>query len=187
MEEIEPEQAKVMDTVAPFLKRLYVLFDGAIDLYNGKYPAEVRAQHSDRAAANNVYCHAWHALEQEFSEEPGFQFRELEGRLNVLLIRDALVMRVKKVDANGRWRNHKSKQQAKFDGQLPLPGLPPEATRVVLGYHPDAVFSCVERVILRPARGTWVSQIVEDGAAYEWVDITPKSLPLGEARGKATR
>ncbi|HTQ14667.1 MAG TPA: hypothetical protein VMH86_12410 [Rhizomicrobium sp.] len=187
MEEIDPEQAKVMDTLAPFLKRLYVLFDGAIDLYTEKYPADVRAQHTDRAAANNVYCHAWHALELEFSEEPDFRFRELKGRLNVLLIGDAIVLRLKKVDANGRWRNHKSKQQAKFDGQLPLPGLPPEATRVVLGYQPDAAFSCVERVILRPARGTWVSQIVEDGPAYEWVDITPKTLPFGEVRSKAAR
>jgi hypothetical protein len=185
MDDIDPDQAKIMDILAPYLSRIAPIFEAAIETYNAEYTPMARAEHSDRATANNVYCHAWHGLEREFADEFGFHFLKLRGNFHVLNIRDQLVIRAKKVDANGLWRNHKSKQQTAFDAQHELPGLPRAATRVVLGYQPDAAFSRVERVTLRRPKGRWVSQIVEDGDSFIWVDITPRELPFREARRKS--
>lgn len=183
MDEIDPDQAEIMGHLAPYFSRIVPIFSAAIDFYNADYTARARAEHSDRATANNVYCHAWQGLEREFADELGFHFLKVRGLL-LLNIRDILLIRAKKVDANGRWRNHKSGQQAAFDAQLELPGVPPAAARLVLGYQPDAAFSCVERVTLRRPKGRWVSQIAEDGDTFIWVDITPEELPFREARRK---
>ena len=90
------------------------------------------------------------------------------------------VVRAKKVDENGRHQNATTKQQRAFDAQLPLDGIPPAATRVIVGYQPDEAFSAVERVTVRRPRGRWVSQIVDvDGSAEQpqrWIDITPPDL-----------
>jgi hypothetical protein len=178
----DEDQAEIMDTLAPYFGRIYPLFDAAIELYNADYTPKARAEHSDRATANNVYCHAWQGLEREFADEPGFHFLKIRGSLNVLNVKDRAVIRLKKVDANGLWRNHKSKQQIDFDAQKDLPGIPRAAARLVLGYQPDPAFSRVERVTLRRPKGRWVSQIVADGDDVVWVDITPKEFPFREGR-----
>ncbi len=180
----DPEQNEIMALLKPHLGRMYPIFGTAIDLYNAEYTPKARAEHTDRATANNVYCHVWQGIEREFADEPGFHFLKIRNSLNVLNIRDCLLIWAKKVDANGRWRNHTSGQQAEFDAQRDLPGVPLAATRLVLGYQPDAAFSCVERVTVRRPRGLWVSQIVEGDTECTWVDITPKRLPFREERRK---
>jgi hypothetical protein len=81
--------------------------------------------------------------------------------LHVLNIRDQMLIRAKKVNANGRHRNNHTLQQRAFDAQEELPGLPPVAARLVMAYQPDAAFSEVERVTVRRPLGRWVSQIVD--------------------------
>ena len=125
-------------------------------------------------------------FQQEFIDEDGFNFLDIRG-LSVLNIRDELVIRVKKVDQNGRHRNYQTQQQIDFDAQQELPGLPPAATRIIIGYQPDIAFSEVERVIVRRPKGRWVSQIIDSGESAEWTDITPVELPLRRARNAAYR
>lgn len=183
MDDIDPDQLAIMTVLEPHLARMYPCFPSALALYN-EVEARIRAEHDDRAAASSVYCHAWNGLQREFSEEPGFHFLTHRG-LNLLNILDKVLIRAKKVDANGRHRNADTQQQRDFDEQKDLPGLPAAAARLVIGYQPDAAFSEVERVTIRRPLGRWVSQIVQAETECAWVDITPVELPFGTMRRRA--
>lgn len=183
MDDIDPDQFAIMTVLEPYLARMYPCFPAALTVYND-VPAHIRAEHDDRAAASAVWCHIWSGLQREFAEESGFHFLETRN-LHVLNIRDEVVIRAKKVDANGRHRNADTEQQRAFDAQEELPGLPAAAARLVVGYQPDAAFSEVERVTVRRPLGSWVSQIIETEAECSWVDITPIELPFGTMRRRA--
>jgi hypothetical protein len=179
MEDFEPDQATVMAILHPYLGRMFPIFGAAVDLHNAETSARARAELSSSAVAHNINCHAWAGFEREFTDEPGFHFLKPGGNLKVLNIRDELVLRPKKVDANGRHQNADTAQQRAFDSNADLPGIHPAAARVIVGYQPDEAFSSVIRVTVRRPKARWVAQIVEIDAAYSWVDITPAELPLG--------
>lgn len=181
MNEVDDDQGRVMELLEPFLERIFSIFPAALEKYNDQYPAAIRAEHENRTAAGCVYDHVWNGFKSEFMEEDGFHFLNVRG-LNVLNIRDQLVIRAKKVDANGLHRNHDSQQQKDFDRQVPLPDMPQEAIRIVAGYEPDVAFSEVQRVMVRRPLVGWVSQIIESTETPHWVDITPQELPFGSNR-----
>jgi hypothetical protein len=181
MEDFDPDQLDIMGKLEPYLQRMYGLFPAGLNLYNDEVPANVRAEHDDRAAASAVYCHVWSGFQREFADERGFHFLDIRG-LKILNIKDEIVLRAKKVNANGRHRNNDTEQQRAFDAQEDIPGLPAAAARIVAGYQPDPAFSEVERVIIRRPRGMWVSQIIETEEAPSWIDITPAELPFVERR-----
>lgn len=148
------------------------MMDGAL---SEKIQQESSGQHRDRTAANCVYDHAFHSLRERLEEEPGCHFLNVRG-LEVLNYFDLALLRLKNVNGAGRARNLLTPLQRDYDDQKPLPGLPPEAARLVIGYQPDAAFSAIERVIVsRPLGKTirWTSQIVILDDAPSWIDITP--------------
>lgn len=179
MEEIDPEQQAVMTVLEPYFERFSRTYHEAVALYNSDVTPRARADHDNRAALAAIYRHSWKGLEREFLDELGFHFIETRG-LFLLNIRDLVVGRAKRVDANGRHVNADTEQQRNFDRQLPLPGIPPRAVRVVIGYELDIAFEKVERVIVRrPApAGRWIAQIVYIEDRYVWEDITPAELPF---------
>lgn len=181
MDELDSDQAAIMAKLEPFLPRVFPLFSSAMRMYVEGYPPNIRAEHDDRAAMSAVYCHIWKGFQREFVDEPGFTFLNVRG-LELLNIYDEIVIRAKKVDANGRHRNSDTEQQRNFDAQIDLPGLPPEADRLVVGYQPDIAFTEVERVLIRRPKGDWISQILEPSADDSWVDITPARLPFAQVK-----
>lgn len=183
-DEFDSEQVRAMTALEPIWPRVLPIFSSAMDLYNTGTSVRARAEHSDRAAANAVYCHVWQGFQREFGEDDGFHFLDVQG-LQVLNIRDEFVIRAKKVDANGRHRNYRTKQQRTYDLQGDIPGMPPAAVRLVVGYQPDVAFSEVERVTVRQAGRGWVAQVVEVDGPQSWVDITPnREFSFGEVRRK---
>jgi hypothetical protein len=185
MDEKSADQIEVMGFLEPYFARIFPIFGAAVDFYNSEYSRSARAQHDDRATACDVWCHIWHGMQVEFGEERGFHFLEIRG-LSVLNVRDRVVIRAKKVDENGRHRNSDTLQQRLFDAQMPLPGLPEAAARLIIGYQPDAAFSRVERVTIRRPFWGWVSQVVETEHGCSWVDITPRELPFGKGLRRAS-
>ena len=180
-EQFEAEQQRVMGTLEPYFDRITNIYSGAVDQYNTETSPKARAEHDTRAALCAIYSYAWKGLMREFDDEPGFRSMTVRG-LNVLNIRDVIVMRAKHVDANGHHANHDSKQQRDFDRQLSIPGLPPAAVRLVVGYNLDPAFSQVERVIVRRPLGKWTAwsaQIVSLGDLMAWQDITPARFSFG--------
>lgn len=179
MDDIEPDQIEIMGLLEPYLPRMFPIFPAALALYNSETSPKARAEHDDRASASATWCHVWSGFQREFIDEPGFGFLKVRG-LHLLSIRGLLLLRAKKVDANGRHRNSDTAQQRAFDAQKELPGLPPAAARIVMGYQPDLAFSEVERVIVRRPLGRWVSQVVEAEETPYWTDITPSELPFAK-------
>lgn len=183
MDEFTEQQEKVMGVLDPHFATLTQIYADAVDLYNNETSPRIRAEHTSRAALNSIYALVWKGYQREFGELPGHHLFDVRG-LNVLNIADKVVARAKRVDANGRHTNNRTKQQKDFDRQIPLAGLPAEAVRVVIGYELDPAYSTVERVIVRHTMGDWVSQIVSVDEAYHWENITPVRLPLqGGIRG----
>jgi len=173
----EREQREVMEVLAPHFSDITNIYEAAVRLYNDDTTPRARAEHDSRAALSAIYRHAWMGYQRELGELPGFHFLKVNG-LHVLNIRDQVVLRAKRVDANGLHVNNQTLQQRRFDRQKPIPGLPTEATRVVVGYQLDPAFSIVERVIVRCPRSQWAAQVVVMDDAYAWEDITPAQLPL---------
>ena len=176
-------QTRVMTTLNPYCSRIYPVFINALALYREEYPSGVRVEHSDRTTASAVYDHALAGFQREFMDETGFNFLNLRG-LVVMNIQDIIVARFKKVNEDGVHRNFQTKQQKDFDQQADIPGLPPAATRIVLGYQPDAAMSIVERITVRDPFNDWVAQITETNGEYFWTDITPARLPLTPQGGR---
>ena len=177
MDEFEEQQAMAMAVLEPQFATVIRIYQSAVDLYNEGTSPRIRAEHDSRAALNSIYALVWKGYQREFGDIPGFHLLNMRG-LNVLNIADKVVVRAKKVDANGRHVNNVTQQQKDFDRQLPLAGLPPEAVRLVIGYELDPAYSTVERVIVRHTMGDWVSQIVAVDDVFHWEDITPARLPL---------
>ena len=184
MDETDPEQDFVMGILEPHFASIASIYDEAVALYNSGTTPQARADHDNRAALGSIYCHAWKGYQREFMDRPGFHFMELRG-LRLLNISDKVVIRAKRVDANGHHVNSDTLQQQRFDRQFPLTGLPPAAVRVVVGYELDPAFSTVERVIVRRSLGRWVSQIVNVEGSFRWNDITPVELPFRAGRRAA--
>lgn len=182
-EEQEREQQKAMAVLEPHFSTISKIYDAAVELYNSGTTAQARAEHDSRAALAAIYRHAWMGYQRELSEQPGFHFLTVRG-LHVLNIQDRIVLRAKRVNENGIHVNNPTKQQRDFDRHQPLPGLPPEAVRLVVGYQLDPAFSKVERVIIRNPQSGWLSQIVLVDEVYAWEDITPAQLPLRSGRRK---
>lgn len=181
MDEFEEQQVTVMAVLEPHFAILTDIYHSAVNLYNDGTSGRVRADHDSRAALNSIYALAWKGYEREFGDTPGLHLLNMRG-LNVLNIADKVVARAKRVDANGRHVNNPTEQQKRFDRQLPLEGLPPEAVRIVIGYELDPAYSTVERVIVRHTKGDWLSQIVVVDDVYHWENITPVRLPLQGGR-----
>jgi hypothetical protein len=182
MNGFEEQQAMAMAVLEPHFAIVTDIYRFAVKLYNEGTAPRIRAEHDSRAALNSIYALAWKGYEREFGEMPGMHLLNVRG-LKVLNISDKVVIRAKRVDANGRHVNNPTKQQRDFDRQIPLLNLPTEAVRLVVGYELDPAFSTVERIIVRHTMGDWVSQIVVINDQYQWEDITPARLPLQGGRG----
>jgi hypothetical protein len=177
------DQEDCMGRIEPLFRPLHDALHHGMAFYQQNYSAEVIAQQRDRTAANCVYDHGFHRIKEELGLTAGCHFLTVRG-LEVLNYHDLALLRFKKVDGSGRWRNYQTKQQRDFDNQLPLPGLPPAAVRLVVGYEPDAAFTTVERVIVSRPLGRnirWAAQIVVLDDVVSWEDITPARL-LGTER-----
>jgi hypothetical protein len=174
-------QEECMARIEPIIKILHdSLLDGMAFYQHPKnYSAAAMAQQRERTVAGCVNDHAFHRLRELLEGTAGCRFPSIRG-LEVLDYRGIALVRVKKVNGAGRGRNAVTRQQTDYDAQLPLPGLPPEAVRLVAGYQPDAAFNSVQReIISRPLGKTilWAAQVVIADDDISWIDITPARLP----------
>lgn len=185
------DQDECMARIEPILKVLHdCLHEGmAFYLDPNNYSVGAVAQQRERTVAGCVNDHAFHRLREMLEGQSGCHFPNVRG-LEILNFKDIALVRVKKVNGAGRGRNAQTKQQKDYDAQLPLPGLPLAAVRLVAGYQPDATFTSVQRVIISRPMGKailWTAQVnlVEDHIA--WSDITPSRFAETERSDYAAR
>jgi hypothetical protein len=185
------DQDEAMARIEPILKILHdCLYDGmAFYQDQENYSAAAIAQQRERTVAGCVNDHAFHSLRDKLGGTSECHFPSIRG-LEVLNYQGKALIRIKKVNGAGRGRNAATKQQIDYDEQKPLPGLPPEAIRLIAGYQPDAAFSAVRRVIISAPLGktiVWAAQVVVAENVASWEDITPLRFTGTEGTDFSTR
>lgn len=180
MSTLDLDQSTCMSFLEPHLFRLHRAMKAAFARYQETAP-HIIAEHDERAATSSVHSHIVHEITKEFGDVTCATILDARG-LKVLNIDDRVVFRFKKVNEDGRHRNSPTAQQKRFDRQLPLPGLPAAATRLTLGYEPDAAFSEIARITIGCPHGhgaapLWIAQINSFDEQAVWEDITPARIP----------
>ena len=94
---------------------------------------------------------------RRFHNVPGVNVTA-QGRMVVLVFGGILILRFKKIDRNFRTRNVPTRQAQRFQYQMEMEGLPPEATVVVAGYLLTALQDAVH--------GNWL--VCSYGTGLEW-------------------
>jgi hypothetical protein len=117
---------------------------------------------------------------RRFIDQPGVNFVDSRG-LHLLNYEDKAVLRAKKVNGLGQHTNYPTQQQQDFNDEMPLPGLPESAVRLIAGYQLDPIGASIERVmIVRRIGGdvVWTAQVVPAAEGQvAWHDITPDRIP----------
>jgi hypothetical protein len=148
----------------------YIAYDPAILL-----ELDVRAQ------AACTYCHMHAEADRKLIGRDGIHPIDYRGGLRLWLYdRANVVIRLKKMDEDGRSRNYPTKQAKDYDAQRELPGLPLPPVRLTAGYWLDATGQIINRVQIARPNGRrapiWCAAIVpqEQRKAGEriWIDVT---------------
>jgi len=142
------------------------------------YRTDDLIEHDVRAQAACTYCHMLADADRRFDGRPRVRPLDIRG-LKLWLFEDAnTVIRLKKMDEDGRSRNYPTKQAKAFDAQKVLPGLPLPPVRLTAGYLLDPTGALVRTQIARPdgREPMWCGAIVprEDRKPGEriWTDVT---------------
>lgn len=144
------------------------------------YPAEIQVELDARAQAACTYSHMLAEADRRFIGRHGIRTLEING-LKLWMIEEAdVVIRLKKMDEDGRTRSYPTKQARDFDRQLDLPDLPSPPLRLTAGYLLDPSGSVLVRsqiaMPISHKRTDWCVAIVpaEVRVVGEpvWIDVT---------------
>lgn len=170
----------IMQDVDALLDEFDEICRYGFDTYR-KYDPMVLVEHDARAAAACVYAHMAAEAERRFTDHSLIKpvdSRPLGG-LKVWRVRDSAVIRFKKHDEDGYSRNYPTKQAKDYDRGNTLPGLPPPAARLSVGYWLDPTSTVFIRTqVARPLGRTidWCAAIVpaqeRQAGDRRWIDVT---------------
>lgn len=171
-------QMDAMSALDDYFDDLDAICRDAHAKYRG-YPPELLIEHDPRAEASCIYSHMRADAERRFGERAGVVQINVRG-LAVWVIRQALTIRFKKMDEDGRSRNYPTKQAVDYDEQRELPGLPSPPVNLVVGYLLDPTATEILRVqVARPLGRRlmdWCSALVptsdQSAGQPRWVDAT---------------
>lgn len=158
---------ETMDALAPFLDDLDEIARIAHARYRG-YDAAILVEHDARAQAACTYAHMTAEAQRRFIGKSGVRDFEIRG-LKLWLFEDAnAVIRLKKMDEDGKTCNYPTEQAKDFDRGYDLPGLPMPPVRLTAGYLLDATNTQFERTqVARPVgrkRAKWCVAIIPSDA-----------------------
>lgn len=175
-----------IDAVMGRLDSALDTFDGiarhAHTTYRAYNPAHL-IEHSPRAQATCIYDHMVAEATRRFDGNGAVRPLEQRGLL-LWAFGDHTLIRFKKMDEDGRTRNYPTKQALAFDRQYRLEGLPPDATRITVGYLLDETQINIVRVqVARPSRHRggvdWCAAIVPPNAraanTQKWEDVSKQA------------
>jgi hypothetical protein len=177
-------QADAMSALDPFLDDLDTICRDAHARYRG-YPPELLIEHDRRAEASCIYAHMRSDAERRFGDRKGVVQINLRG-LYVWVIEQAVTIRFKKMDEDGRSRNYPTKQAVDYDRQRELPGLPAPPVNLVVGYLLNPTETEIERIqVARPLGRQsmdWCAALVPTSDRIvgqpRWVDVTRQARAI---------
>jgi hypothetical protein len=111
-------------------------------------PEKQRMMMSATARANNLYSFIIHYARTHFSDNPDVKI--MEKRLFLVGIKGAVLLRFKKLKSSDdrRSSNYPTLFQRDYSTQALLPGMPPEAARLTVGYALDITQTAIEGVFV---------------------------------------
>lgn len=142
------------------------------------YRPEDLVELDQRAQAACTYAHMLADSDRRFLDRPEVRTLDIRGLKLWHFVKADVVVRLKKMDEDGRTRNYPTKQAKAFDRQMELPDLPSPPVRLTAGYLLDQTGEFVRSQIAMPmGRDTmWCIAIVpkEERVVGEriWVNAT---------------
>ncbi len=170
---------QTMNALSAHLDELDQIARSAHARYRAYSPADL-IEHDARAQAACTYAHMNAEAGRRLLGRAGIRDIEIRG-LKLWLFEDAnAVIRLKKMDEDGRTRNYPTEQAKDFDRGNDLPGLPMPPVRLTAGYWLDETGTQFERTqVARPVgqkRTKWCAAIVPLESRKEtdraWIDVT---------------
>jgi hypothetical protein len=134
-----------------------------------------------RAQAACTYCHMHAEADRRLIGREGIRPIDYKGGLKLWLYEHAnVVIRLKKMDEDGKSSNYPTKQARDYDAQKELPGLPLPPVRLTTGYWLDQTGQIINRVQIARPNGPrvpiWCAAIIpqEQRVAGDriWIDVT---------------
>jgi hypothetical protein len=148
--------------------------------YMGYAPADL-LELDIRAQAACTYCHMNAEADRRLMERDYVRPIDYRGGLRLWLYEAAnVVIRLKKMDEDGKSRNYPTQQAMDYDAQRELPGLPLPPVRLTAGYWLDVTGQIINRVQVARPNGQrvpiWCAAVVppDQRTAGEriWIDVT---------------
>lgn len=170
---------ELLDGLAPLLDDFDQITRHAHARYRA-YAAEDLVELDARAQAACTYCHMAAEADRRFLDRKGIRPMDING-LRLWLVEEAdVVVRLKKMDEDGRVRNYPTKQAKNFDRGFDLPGLPMPPVRLTAGYLLDQTGTSFIRTQIARPMGTkktmWCAAVIaaEDRKVGEraWENVT---------------
>jgi hypothetical protein len=169
---------EIMDDLGPLLDEFDQIARASHTRYRS-YKSEDLIELDSRAQAACTYSHMASAADRAFLGKDGVRPIELRGLKLWLFEKPNVVIRLKKMDEDGRTRNYPTKQAKHFDAGFDLPNLPMPPVRLTAGYWLDETGTVFERTqVARPMgrRTMWCGAIVpaeeRKPGDRSWVDVT---------------
>jgi len=169
---------EIMDSLGPLLDEFDQIARTSHTRYRS-YKAEDLIELDSRAQAACTYAHMASAADRAFLGRESIRPIDLRGLKLWFFEKPNVVIRLKKMDEDGRTRNYPTKQAKQFDAGYDLPELPMPPVRLTAGYWLDETGTVFERTqVARPMgrRTMWCGAIVplEERKVGErpWIDVT---------------
>lgn len=169
---ISSEEAKLI--LEPHVENLQMCVSMGLKEYSDAYSG-YRSLHSPWTRASLVRDHIVEQVKKVFDEIEGIKIIQKRGLL-LVSIEGKLLLRFKKFDRRMLTRNNPTQQAFRFSEQLSIPGFPPAATNINVGYMPNELWTDVFKVLITCPNGSasinWYIDITSDVKS-----VSPLVLP----------
>lgn len=168
------------DALSSIAEELPIIFSCILDawqIYQMKYPEDLKIAHSATSRASIVHDHIVSLARQRFEPRFGVQCLVI-GRLFIVSFNSGVVVRFKKFDKNFRAHNIRTRQSSGFMTQAPLPEIG-EVINLQAGYRLDDLETDIEGIYLTlpisESGNEWVFELNGADIAKNNVTAFPKT------------
>lgn len=154
-------QQEVVDILQPHYDRLWRIAAGPFYEYQEKYPNT--SIHTLRTRANIIHDLMVHRARLEFDKVNATRILDLKHPISrtLLEIDQRILLRFKKLDESKQSRNYPTRFVRDYELDRDLPGIPPKAHRMTLGYILNLYHTQVQYVLVTSAVGKRIEYDVE--------------------------
>jgi hypothetical protein len=137
-----------------------------------------------RTRSSYVHERIVHRLQAVVPQHHGLRLGRARGGLAILIVRDQLILKLKKLDDQLRSSNIMTGQTALFNAQGVLEGMDAVATNATAGYTLDAIGALPLRIVVvcwQDEQQLWAIDLEERAAAVGGTVLTIPAEPSGGA------